>query len=242
MRDETKKLLAIKRTTCDCESCRCGCYTNPGTLSPTDIVAIESLRCVDVGQREAWWIRHAEISAAARMRRTVEIKQADGSKTTQVVDIPVAVIVPSLVVDEGSPTGKRCVFLGEDGRCGIHEASPVGCRLFDSHQPTVVALRILRVIADESVHSAATVMLAPETATEADRAHELVAESLLKSKKISTSSPQARAQNMRELHRIITAAQLLGPSVASAVRAATACSGIDLDAAYIADDGGPHGV
>ncbi len=31
---------------------------------------------------------------------------------------------------KGSPGGKPCVFLGDDGRCTVWEARPEGCRLY----------------------------------------------------------------------------------------------------------------
>lgn len=28
---------------------------------------------------------------------------------------------------------RRCVFLGDDDKCGIHEVKPAGCSMFDTH-------------------------------------------------------------------------------------------------------------
>lgn len=107
-----------RRTTCDCEACQVGCRTMPGMCSLPDVERITDYVAPD--DREKFITEHFVASEGAKVARIRD----NGS--VAVFDIPT--ITPAQ-----RPDG-TCVFYNrEDGTCGVHPVSPLGCACVDTH-------------------------------------------------------------------------------------------------------------
>lgn len=104
------------RTECACAICQVGCRTMPGCLAPGDLelIAEHQGRAVD----DWGWV-------ASNFRNSTGARVA-----TRIGGEVVVVDVPSIVPAQ-KPNGE-CVFY-RDKRCSIHDASPSGCALIDTH-------------------------------------------------------------------------------------------------------------
>lgn len=113
METKTDSRPPFERTTCACDRCVVGCRTKPGALAPGDLQRMADY----LGVRDffKWAGENFDASEGALV--------ADAG-TGQAFRVPS--IVPKL-------RGGRCVFLGDDGRCGVHPVSPFGCSHIDTH-------------------------------------------------------------------------------------------------------------
>ena len=106
----------FERSVCDCEECQIPCRTMPGCLIPGDL---ERILAYVKPEKDLPFIAANFLASEGALVATVA---ANGQ--------PVATRVPTIVpaVQENG----ACVFY-ESGRCSIHEVSPAGCALQDSH-------------------------------------------------------------------------------------------------------------
>lgn len=105
-------IQAPTRTECACSACVQCCKDQPGSLAPGDFERIrDHLRLTDVEARELF-------------------RSSDGAvvQTTDLHQRRLRTIVPLYHRHR-----RRCVFLGDDDKCGIHEVKPAGCSMFDTH-------------------------------------------------------------------------------------------------------------
>lgn len=108
----------FKRTVCACAECVACCKRQSGPLVPYDIERIRKFlaKLEPLESLESYLVA----SRGSLMMDTRTGRQAW-----------VGSITPKMV--EGSD-GLRCVFLDHNDRCRIHEVSPAGCSMFDTHQ------------------------------------------------------------------------------------------------------------
>lgn len=133
----------FERTVCACEADREHCTRQPGYLVPGDM------------ERMAGHL-HLHLSELAHGLRASPGAVVGDSVTGHLFRI--GTIVPAMA-------GGRCVFLDDDGRCGVHAVAPFGCSHFDAHMPEAEAKRRsawgLRLIMTDAQYAAARARLVP---------------------------------------------------------------------------------
>ena len=103
----------FQRTTCDCQQCKTCCTEQPGHLLPGQMEQIaEYLKLSWAEVKKLFWA-----SPGALLHDTARNRQ-----------FRVGTITPRF-----DRRKKACVFLTEEGLCGIHEVAPFGCSHFDTH-------------------------------------------------------------------------------------------------------------
>ena len=104
--------VPFTRTTCSCAKCVQCCKRHPGYMVPGDLERIAE----HIGEQDtpAFALRFFRASPGA-------IVQAGARQ------FRIGTIIPAT-----DKTG-RCVFLGDDDRCAIHQVAPFGCAYFDTH-------------------------------------------------------------------------------------------------------------
>jgi len=103
---------APKRTECACATCVQCCKDQPGALAPGDYERIrDHLRLTDAEARELF-----------RSSEGAVVQTADLHQRRQRTIVPLY-----------NRHRRRCVFLSDDDKCGIHEVKPAGCAMFDTH-------------------------------------------------------------------------------------------------------------
>lgn len=124
----------FKRTTCACAKCQAACQAMPGMCIPGDVDRIADLLQIRPEARAVWLMDHFQASEGALV-----------AQAGRAFRIPT--IVPA-----ARPDGS-CIFLTDDGRCGVHAQSPFGCAYNDMHQDAVTGNRVsaagLRAIAED---------------------------------------------------------------------------------------------
>jgi len=110
------KIENLKRTICDCKQCSVYCKIMPGYLVPDDIVNIANNFFFPIYETIESFFE--------------EVFRASPGATIMVNSIifKIPTIVPSRKKDSDD-----CYFLEDNGKCSIHEYSPWGCRMADSH-------------------------------------------------------------------------------------------------------------
>lgn len=110
--------MSFERTKCACAECVKYCKRQPGPLAPEDWERIQKhLGATDAEMRELFWASPGCLA-----------KDVFGNTTR------IGTITPRY-----DRRRKRCVFLGDDDRCKIHEVAPFGCAYFDTHMSNVTA-------------------------------------------------------------------------------------------------------
>lgn len=106
------ELQQFERSYCKCDKCRSGCKAMPGMLSPGDIDNIAEY----LGKEpdEEFVSEHFAASEGALVR---------------IQECGTLARIPTIVPKQKE--NGECVFLTEDGRCGVHPVSPFGCRCFN---------------------------------------------------------------------------------------------------------------
>src|SRR5262245_58062180 len=107
----------FERTTCACADCVSCCRDQPGSLAAGDLGRIAAFlkQSIRVTSVKFWAGRGALVANSLTGQRA-----------------RIGTITPKLVRG-------RCVFLGADDRCTIHEVAPAGCALFDTHMSAETA-------------------------------------------------------------------------------------------------------
>lgn len=105
------------RTTCACADCQACCTQQPGALAAGELETIAAY----LGRRVSdilgkFWASPGALVGNSRTGETLRV----------------GTITPKLVRG-------RCVFLTDDGRCGVHPVAPYGCRMFDTHMQAAEA-------------------------------------------------------------------------------------------------------
>lgn len=106
---------APQRTECACAACVQCCKEQPGPLAPGDYERIRDRMQVD--------------DAGARAL----FRSSEGALVQLRVDGAVVQRRQRTIVPLYDRRHRRCVFLGADDRCAIHEVKPAGCAIFDTH-------------------------------------------------------------------------------------------------------------
>jgi Fe-S-cluster containining protein len=128
MKQEGIVLGGPRPTECSCAECVKCCKDQPGALGPGDYERI----------REK--LAQPDVSHLFRSSDGALVHDSDTKRTFRV-----RTIVP--LYDRRA---KRCVFLGADDRCTIHEVKPMGCGLFDTHMDNATAMaRTLWVVKEQ---------------------------------------------------------------------------------------------
>jgi len=102
-------LEQFERSVCDCNKCKAGCRTMPGSCATGDI------------ERIAAYVGADDVDKFA----SNNFCASDGAK----VLTPDGVMTIPTIVPKQREDG-RCVFLTADERCSVHAVSPYGCRNF----------------------------------------------------------------------------------------------------------------
>lgn len=108
----------FERTKCACSKCVQCCKRQPGPLAPRDFKRIAAFLGEDeITARQHFWASPGSI-----------VKDWQGNV------MRIGTITPRFDRRKG-----RCVFLGDDDRCKIHEVAPFGCAYFDTHMNEIEA-------------------------------------------------------------------------------------------------------
>jgi hypothetical protein len=123
---EERTEFGFSRTRCGCESCSVSCRYIPGMLVPSDLMRLlpDTAGMSDssgFAVQVAWAKEHLLASPGAQVGTR-------DTRTGQVSVTRVPTLVPARQAD-----GMACHWLGDDGRCGVHDRSPFGCAFCDSH-------------------------------------------------------------------------------------------------------------
>ncbi len=157
------------RTKCACDACRLPCHYLPGMLTPGDIERIAA----HLGETPAEVEKLLEASPGAKVAKLTR---------KGVVTFRIPTIVPMLVDEaEGTP-GKRCVFLQDNGDCGVWPVAPFGCSHCDDHMSQ-----------DEGIRRSAAALLSIMH----DEAYKAVWQRLQDAGQVS-ESPEAKRARMKE--------------------------------------------
>lgn len=105
----------MERTKCNCKNCSIFCKIMPGYLVPDDIVNMVNNLFFPVYETIESFLE--EMFRASPGALVIKDRNL----------IRINTIVPS------RNKNGYCYFLEEDGKCSIHEYSPWGCRMVDSH-------------------------------------------------------------------------------------------------------------
>lgn len=116
----------MQRTSCSCETCQVGCKTLPGALVPADLIKMQQHIEPDASLTE-FADKYLVVSSGARILNP---------QTRQ------AMSVPSLAPKQRSDG--TCIFYNRQGRCDIHQVSPFGCSMFDTHETESVSTPLVR--------------------------------------------------------------------------------------------------
>ncbi|HVJ57758.1 MAG TPA: YkgJ family cysteine cluster protein [Terrimicrobiaceae bacterium] len=113
----------FERSTCACRECVRCCHRQPGPLDNKDFEEI---------------VRHIAKKQGASLEVAFQwVKSRLCASPGAVVRMPggavmrIGSITPQM--RKRSDGVRCCVFLDENDRCTIHEVSPFGCRMFDTH-------------------------------------------------------------------------------------------------------------
>lgn len=109
--DPERTEFGFARTKCGCTNCREHCTHTPGNLVPADLERLFPGKLSSY----SWVRRYLRASPGAIVAKAGRVFR-------------IHTLVPARKED-GS-----CIFLEEDGCCGIHELAPYGCAFFDCHQ------------------------------------------------------------------------------------------------------------
>ncbi len=104
------------RTICACSACSAYCRRQPGPLAPGELEELT-----------AFLVRHHGLTEDTARRLFRASPGAVLANTDTGTVVQVGTITPAR-----KPDGS-CVFLTEDGRCGVHEVAPFGCAFLDAH-------------------------------------------------------------------------------------------------------------
>src|SRR5262249_46977161 len=119
--DPTRTEFGFERTHCACPECNIHCRHIPGYLVPADLGRMAAFH-QPKANIVTWALDHLLASPGALVAR-------DG------VRFRIPTLVPGRRADDA------CVFLTQEGTCGIHPVAPFGCAFFDAHMTTSQADR-----------------------------------------------------------------------------------------------------
>lgn len=106
----------FERTICDCSRCSAHCRRQPGPLAPGELDEL-----VDLLVRH-----HGETARSAR-------RLFRASPGAVLVNSDTGLMVRVGTITPAKKPDGSCVFLGDDGRCRVHEVAPFGCAFLDAH-------------------------------------------------------------------------------------------------------------
>ena len=109
--------IPFERTSCDCDVCKVGCRTMPGSLIPGDLDRICEYTGHEIGSD--WVLSNFLASDGGK----VGVPCDDGS----MLFFEVPSITPRQKEDG------RCVFLDDEDHCKIHQVAPFSCAYHDMH-------------------------------------------------------------------------------------------------------------
>ena len=122
-------------TTCNCEACSVFCRHIPGNLIPEDLEVMQARLGMEAPEFEKWCETKLLASPGA-------IAAKDGQQFR----------IPTIVPDRKADGS--CIFLNDDGSCGIHKMAPFGCRFVDQHQDPATQDRRVRYAMEQCFVSA----------------------------------------------------------------------------------------
>jgi len=103
----------FERTVCACSECVSCCKRQPGPLGPGDFQRIAAKLGEETAREKLWASPGAVVG------------KFDAAGDLKLYRI-------GCITPKHDATG-RCVFLGADERCEIHDVSPYGCAFYDTH-------------------------------------------------------------------------------------------------------------
>lgn len=115
----------IQRTECACEACQVGCRCMPGMLGVGDLERIEKYISEQTG------IPYAELDPGTTRHFTEHFVASEGAKVGTWDGPNLRTFQIGTITPAQKPNGE-CVFFN-DGKCGIHPVSPIGCSHVDTH-------------------------------------------------------------------------------------------------------------